>query len=68
MYQSIIDNFKEDIRADNAMFELAEFYETQINEPEKARELYKTIFVDYSGSTFASIARQRYRALRGDEL
>lgn len=68
MYQSIIDNFKEDIRADNAMFELAEFYETQINKPEKARELYKTIFVDYSGSTFASIARQRYRALRGDEL
>lgn len=68
MYESIIEKYPEEIRADNAMFELAEFHETQLNQPEKARELYKRIFIDYSGSTFASDARLRYRALRGDEL
>jgi len=68
MYETIIEKYPEEIRADNAMYELAEFYETQLNMPEKARELYKTIFIEYSSSTFASDARQRYRLLRGDEL
>ncbi len=68
MYETIIEKYSEEIRADNAMYELANFYETQLNMPEKAKELYKTIFIDYSSSTFASDARQRYRLLRGDEL
>ncbi len=68
MYETIIEKYPEEIRADNAVFELAEFYETQLNMPEKARDLYKTIFIEYSSSTFASDARQRYRLLRGDEL
>lgn len=68
MYQTIIDKFSEDIRADNALFELAELYETKLNDPEKAKPLYEKIFVDYSGSTFAAEARKRFRVLRGDEL
>ncbi|MBK8052662.1 MAG: tetratricopeptide repeat protein [Saprospiraceae bacterium] len=68
MYQTIIDKFPDDIRADNALFELAEIYETKLKEPEKAKPLYEKIFVDYSGSTFAAEARQRFRILRGDEL
>ena len=68
MYQTIIDKFPDDIRADNALFELAEIYETKLNEAEKAKPLYEKIFVDYSGSTFASEARKRFRILRGDEL
>lgn len=68
MYQAIIDNFKEEIRADNALFELAEIYETQLNEPEKAKALYEKLFIEYSGSTFAVEARKRFRKLRGDEI
>ena len=68
MYQTIIDKFPDDIRAGNALFELAEIYETKLNEVEKAKPLYEKIFVDYSGSTFASEARKRFRILRGDEL
>lgn len=68
MYQTIIDKFPDDIRADNALFELAEIYETKLKDPEKAKPLYEKIFVDYSGSTFAAEARQRFRILRGDEL
>lgn len=68
MYQTIIDKYPEEIRADNALFELAEIYQTLLNEPEKAKALYEKIFVDYSASTFAAEARKRFRILRGDEL
>ncbi|MBK9733638.1 MAG: hypothetical protein IPO92_01195 [Saprospiraceae bacterium] len=68
MYQKIIDNFNDEIRADNAIFELAELYEEVLLNPEKAKVLYEKLFVDYSGSTFAVEARKRYRRLRGDEL
>lgn len=68
MYKSIIEKYPEEIRADNALFELAELYETKLKEPEKAKPLYEKIFIDYSSSTFAAEARKRFRILRGDEL
>jgi TolA-binding protein len=68
MYQTIIEKYPEEIKADNAIFELAELYETQLNELEKAKVLYEKLFVDYSASTLAFEARQRFRKLRGDEL
>lgn len=68
MYNTIIEKFPTEIKADNAIYELAELYETKLNEPEKAKVLYEKIFTDYSASTFAFEARQRYRKLRGDEL
>lgn len=66
--QTIIDKYKDGIRADNAMFELAELYERQLNDIEKAKTLYETLFIDFSGSTFAVEARKRFRALRGDKV
>jgi len=68
MYQKIIDNHIEEIRFDNAMYELAELYENQLNDPEKAKELYERLFIDSSGSTLAVEARKRYRELRGDDI
>jgi len=62
-YKKIIDNHAEDIRGDNAMFELAQLYENILNKPEKANEIYEKIFIDYSNSTFAIEARKSYRAL-----
>ncbi|MDX1939780.1 MAG: tetratricopeptide repeat protein [Saprospiraceae bacterium] len=66
--QNIIDNYKEEIRADNSLFELAQLYETHLNNVEKAKELYEKLFVEYSGSTFAVEARKRFRILRGDKI
>ena len=68
MYQKIIAEHIEEIRADNAMFELAELYENQLNQPDKAKELYEKIFIDFSSSTFSVEARKRFRRLRGDEI
>jgi tetratricopeptide (TPR) repeat protein len=66
--QRIIDGYPEEIRADNALFELAELYQTHLNDPEKAKELYEKLFIDYSGSTFAVEARKRFRIMRGDKV
>lgn len=67
-YQKIIEGFPEEIRADNSIFNLAELYETHLGDIEKAKELYQTLFIDYSGSTFAVEARKRFRKLRGDDI
>jgi len=66
--QKVIDEYPEDIRADNSLYELAELNETHLNDIEKAKALYETIFIDYSGSTLAVEARKRYRILRGDDI
>ncbi|GJM33683.1 MAG: hypothetical protein DHS20C18_26840 [Saprospiraceae bacterium] len=68
MYQRIIDNFPEGIRTDNSIFQLAELYERHLDDLEKAKTLYETLFIDYSGSTFAVEARKRFRKLRGDDV
>ncbi len=68
MYQNIIDNFADGIRADNAIFELAELYETQLNNLDKAAELYERILYDYSGSTYSVEARKRYRRISEENL
>ena len=64
----IVEKYGEEIRADNALFELGQLYENQLDDREKASGFYETLFIDYSGSTLAVEARKRYRALRGDNI
>lgn len=64
----IVEEFPEEIRADNALFELGELYEGPLANPAEAMNMYERIFTEYSGSTFAVDARKRYRNLRGDKL
>jgi TolA-binding protein len=68
LLQEIVDNHPDEIRADNALFQLAGLYENQLGQPSKAQELYETLFIDYSNSTLAVEARKRYRILRGDDI
>jgi len=57
----------EDILADDALFQLAEIYENQLNDREKAAEYYKKILFEYKGSLYVVEARKRFRVLRGDK-
>ena len=68
LYQEVAEKFKEDIRADNSLYALAQIYELKLNDLEKAKEIYEKIFLDYSGSVFAVDARKRFRILRGDKV
>ncbi|MEI2696376.1 MAG: tetratricopeptide repeat protein [Saprospiraceae bacterium] len=67
-YELILEKHKEEIRADNSLYELAKIYDYQLNNKEKAKELYEKLFVDFSNSVLAVEARKRYRVLRGDKV
>ncbi len=64
----VYTEYPEEIRADNALFLLAQLNEYQLNNPEEAKSLYEKLFIDFSSSTFAVEARKRYRILRGDDI
>ena len=68
MFEKILEKYKEEIRADNSLFEMAEIYETRLNDKEKAKLLYERLFTEFSDSTLAVEARKRFRILRGDKL
>ena len=68
LLQDIVDNYGEDILGDDAMFLMGTIYEDQLNESEKAKEIYKNFLVTYPGSNKAAEARKRFRTLRGDFL
>lgn len=68
LFNKIISDFGDEIKADNSIFELAGLYETVLNDPTKAMELYEKLFIEYSASTFAVLARKKFRALRGDDI
>ena len=59
---------KEEIRADNALFALAQLYENQLNDKNKAKDYYEKVFMEYSSSVYAVDARKEFRRLRGDKV
>jgi hypothetical protein len=68
LYNIIIEKYKEEIRCDNSIYELAKMYDYQLNDKAKAQELYYKLFTEFTGSTFVVDARKRYRVLRGDDM
>jgi tetratricopeptide (TPR) repeat protein len=68
MYNQIVEKFNEEIRADDSLYELAQLYDKDLKQPEKAMPLYEKIFLDYSSSTYAVDARNRFRELKGDSV
>lgn len=68
LLEEIIKNYKTDLKGDDATFLLAQINEEQLQNKEKAMELYKTIITDYNSSLLVIEARKRFRALRGDKL
>jgi len=65
-YQQVIADHYFDISADNALFRMADLYETKLNDEEKAQEYYKQLMLDFPGSLYVVEARKRFRAIRGD--
>lgn len=65
-YLKIIQYFADDILADDALFRLAQLYETKLANPEKAKQYYEQIIFNHADSIFFVDARKRFRMLRGD--
>lgn len=66
LLQRIVTEYPEDVLADDAWFTQAEIYEQQLQNREKAMELYREFLNKFPGSVYAAEARKRFRQLRGD--
>ena len=66
--QLIVDNYAQDILADDALFMLADLYQNQLKDKAKAMALYQQLLEKYAGSIYVAEARKRFRTLRGDAL
>ncbi len=67
-YQHVIENYRNGILVDNAIYSLAELYLNQLDQPEKAKSLYKDIVFNFADSIYYIEARKKYRRLRGDAI
>lgn len=65
-YQSIIDNHKEGIYIDEALYFSAEIYNKQLKDIEKAKSLYEQVLFNHEDSIYFIDARKKFRQLRGD--
>ena len=66
-YQTILDNHKDGIYIDEALFYSAEIYKTQLTDLEKAKNLYEKVVLEHPDSIYFTEARKQYRQLRGDK-
>lgn len=66
LLQKILNEYPDDILADDAFFQQAEIYERHLKDLEKAKEHYREFLNKYPGSVYVAEARKRYRVLRGD--
>lgn len=62
--QTIVNDFGYDLLGDDAMFLLAELYNYDLDQKEKAKELYRDMLSDYPGSVYIEESRTRFRELR----
>jgi TolA-binding protein len=67
-YTKVYTDYSTDILADDALFKAAELEEQYLNAPDKAKELYEKLMLNYQGSVYVVEARNRFRKLRGDAV
>ena len=64
LLQRLIEFYPYDITADDALILLAELNEEKLGNPDKAREYYEKLLLDYPTSLYVDRARKRYNALK----
>lgn len=62
--ETITTDFSYDLLGDDALFLLAEIYNYNLGEKEKAKDLYRQMLTSYPGSVFIDESREKFRALR----
>ncbi|MBK7174512.1 MAG: tetratricopeptide repeat protein [Bacteroidales bacterium] len=68
LYASLIKDYPFDLLGDDATFHLADLYESHLNEPAKAQQLFQDLMINYPGSLYVVEARKRFRSLRNDPV
>ncbi|MFY8069323.1 MAG: tetratricopeptide repeat protein [Flavobacterium sp.] len=65
-YQNILEQHKDGIYKDEALFFSAEIYRKYLLDNEKAKPLYEKIVLEHPDSLYFTESRKQYRTLRGD--
>ncbi|HRH10617.1 MAG TPA: tetratricopeptide repeat protein [Bacteroidia bacterium] len=68
MYKNILEFYPTELYGDDAQFKLAELYERNLMDTEKAKVAYQDVLTKYPGSIYVVESRKRYRDLRGDQI
>lgn len=66
LLQTVVNFYGHDILADDALFLLGDLNENKLNNPDKAKEYYERILLDYSASLYVVEARKRYNKLKSN--
>ena len=66
LLEQIVDNYDFDIWSDDAYYQMGYIYDAQLDNKEKAMEIYRDFLTRYPGSVHVAMARKRFRELRGD--
>ena len=62
--EAIVTDYSYDLLGDDALYMLAEIYNYDLDQKEKARDLYKRMLTEHPGSVYIEESRAKYRELR----
>ena len=65
-YKNIIENHKESVFIDEALFYTAEIFNKKLNDTLQAKPLYEKVIFEHPDSVFYTEAQLEYRKIRGD--
>lgn len=65
-YKNIIENHKESVFMDEALFYSAEIFNKKLNDTLQAKPLYEKVIFEHPDSVFYTEAQLEYRKIRGD--
>ena len=68
LLKRVVEDYGDQLLADDALFKLAELYEYYLKDVNKAMEYYQKILKEHSDSLYVVQSRARFRALRGDNV
>lgn len=66
--KTIYEQYGKDVLGDDAVFKMADIYQHDLHQNDKAKQYYEQLIIDYQGSTFVQIARQRLAELNNGSL
>lgn len=65
-YLEVADKYPKDLLADVSLIKAARLYLRQLNDPDRARQLFEKVLLEHTNSIYAEEAREEFRRLRGD--
>jgi len=66
--KTISEQYGQDVLGDDAVFKMADIYQNDLHNNDLAKHFYEQLIIDYQGSTYVQIARQRLTELNNASL